>query len=96
MIASISIVLYCQYPLLINKFAINDDVRQESYFYLQHQDPELFQGDFIVDYYKKWWPWGMNIVIMLYSIVGLFYDPIQFTKILPFSYVRFPLSICLR
>lgn len=86
---STAIVFYCQYPLLINKFAINDDVRQESYFYLQHQDPELFQGDIIVDYYKKWWPWGMNIVIMFYSVVGLFYDPIQFTKILPFFLCSF-------
>lgn len=84
MITSILVTLYCQYPLLINKYAINDDVRQVSYFYSQHRDPELFQGDFIVDYHNKWWPWGMNIVIIFYSIVGLFYDPIQFTKILPF------------
>lgn len=80
-LASFLITLYCQYPLLINKYAINDDVRQNTYIFLKNQDKNLFNNDFITDFYSKWSPWGVNI---FYSIISKFYDPIQFTKILPF------------
>ncbi|MFH1441755.1 MAG: hypothetical protein ABIH18_06955 [Candidatus Omnitrophota bacterium] len=80
-LASFLITLYCQYPLLINKYALNDDVRQNIYIFLKNQDKSLFNNDFITDFYSKWSPWGVNI---FYSIISLFYDPIQFTKILPF------------
>lgn len=80
-IISSVVTFYCQYPLLINKYAVHDDVRQEVYMYLQFREPGLFQGDLITDYYRKWNPWGLTI---FYFIVSLFYDPIQFTKILLF------------
>lgn len=78
---SLLVTLYCQYPLLSNKYAINDDVRQETYVHIKYQDKDLFKGDFITDFYSRWASWGLDIV---YFIISLFYDPIKFTKILPF------------
>ncbi len=81
LLISLLVTLYCQFPLLTNKYTINDDVRQEIYFYSQFRDKELFQGDLITGYFSKWNPWGLNI---FYFMVSLFCDPIKFTKILPF------------
>jgi len=78
---SFLITLYAQYPLLVNKYAINDDVRHAVYFYSRYQDKELFKNDYITNFYSQWSPWGLNI---FYFIVSFFYDPVQFTKILPF------------
>ena len=79
---SFLITLYAQYPLLVNKYAINDDVRHAVYFYSRYQDKELFKNDYITNFYSQWSPWGLNI---FYFIVSFFYDPVQFTKILPFD-----------
>lgn len=86
LIFSFVVTLYCQYPLLVNKHAINDDVRNEIYEYSKYRDKELFQNDFITDFYLKWNKGGLNI---FYFIVSLFYDPIQFTKILSFFLCMF-------
>lgn len=80
-IISSAVTFYCQYPLLVNKYSIHNDVRQVIYPYLQFREQGLFPGDLITDYCRKWNPWGLTI---FYFIVSLFYDPIQFTKILPF------------
>lgn len=84
LIFSIIISIYCQFPLLINKYAINDDVRQENYVFIKYVDRELFKNDYITDFYTKWSPWGLNI---FYFIISKFYDPIKFTKF-------FPLFLC--
>ena len=81
LLCSFLVTLYSQYPLLINKYAINDDVRHAIYFYSRYQDKELFKDDYITNFYSQWSPWGLNI---FYYIISLFYDPVQFTKILPF------------
>lgn len=86
LLTSLLVTLYCQIPLLTNKYAINDDVRQEIYFYLRFRDKELFQGDLITDFFSKWNPWGLNI---FYFMVSLFWDPIKFTKVLPFFLCAF-------
>ncbi len=84
---SLLVTLYCQFPLLVNKFAINDDVRQEIFHYRQYQDGDLFKDDLIItDYLKKWNPVGLNI---FYFLVSRVYDPVQFTKILPFFLCMF-------
>lgn len=84
---SLLVTLYCQFPLLVNKFAINDDVRQEIFHYRQYQDGDLFKDDLIItDYLKKWNPDGLNI---FYFLVSRVYDPVQFTKILPFFLCMF-------
>lgn len=75
------VTLYSQYPLLINKYAINDDVRHAIYFYSQYRYKGLFKADYITSLYSQWSPWGLNF---FYYIISLFYDPVQFTKILPF------------
>lgn len=80
-LVSFLVIFYCQYFLLTDRYAIHGDVRQTVYSYLQYQDPELFQGDVIANHYRKWTPWGVSFV---YFVVGLFFDPIQFTKVLPF------------
>jgi len=79
-IFSVIISIYCQRPLFINDYAINDDVRQENYVFIKYVDRELFKNDFITDFYAKWAPWGLNI---FYFIISMFYDPIKFTKIFP-------------
>jgi len=79
---SLLVTLYCQFPLLTNKFAIDDDVRQEIYHYERYRDKDLFKDDLIVtDYLKKWNPIGLN---SFYYLISKIYDPVQFTKILPF------------
>ena len=86
LLTSLLVTLYCQFPLLTNKYAINDDVRQEIYLYSQFRDKELFRGDLISNFFSKWNPWGLNI---FYFIVSLFYDPVKFTKVLPFFICTF-------
>lgn len=79
---SLLVTLYYQFPLLTNKFAIDDDVRQEIYHYERYRDKELFKDDpVITDYLEKWNPIGLDI---FYFLVSRIYDPVQFTKILPF------------
>lgn len=81
LIFSLSVTLYCQLPLILNKYAINDDIRQTIYPYLRYQDKELFKDDLITDFYYKKNPWGLN---MLYFLISHFCDPIKFTKFCPF------------
>ena len=78
---SLLVTFYCQYPLLINKYAINDDVRQDIYPYQRFRDNELFKNDIIADFYFKWNPWGLTAA---YYLISFFFDPVQATKILPF------------
>ncbi|MCF7907363.1 MAG: hypothetical protein K9L86_00580 [Candidatus Omnitrophica bacterium] len=80
-VISLLVTLYCQYPLLTNKYAINDDVRQEIYFYSNYNNSNLFRNDPITDYYRSWNPSGLNT---FYYFASLFHDPIGVTKILPF------------
>lgn len=81
LIFSFAVTLYCQYPLLLNKYAIYDDVRQSIYTYFRYQDKELFKNDFITDFYYRKNPWGVNI---FYFLISHCCDPINATKILPF------------
>lgn len=81
LIFSLIVTLYCQYPLLVNKYAIYDDVRQTIYPYFRYQDKEVFKNDFIADFYYRKNPWGLNILYFLFSS---YCDPITVTKILPF------------
>jgi len=81
-IFSLLVTLYCQFPLLTNKFAINDDVRQEIYHYERYRDSELFKDDLtITGYLKNWNPEGLDF---FYFLISKIYDPVKFTKILPF------------
>lgn len=75
------VTYYCQYPLLINKYAVNDDVRQNTYIYLRYQDSELFQADYITDAYIKWQSLGPDF---FYFITTKFFELTTITKILPF------------
>lgn len=78
---SLMVTFYCQYPLLVNKYAVNDDVRQNTYLYLRYFDNELFKNDYITDFYSRWSSWGLNI---FYFIIAFFFDPIRVIKIIPF------------
>lgn len=81
LVISLTVTLYCQYPLLINRYAINDDVRADIYHYLRYRDSELFKNDPITTYYSKYNPLGLDI---FYFFISLFCNPVYFTKILPF------------
>lgn len=78
---SFLVTLYCQYPLLHNTYAINDDIRQTIYPYLRYTDKDLFKNDIITDFYYGKNPWGLNV---FYFITSFFCCPIITTKILPF------------
>jgi len=77
---AVLVIGYCQWPQLVNKYAINDDVRQANYI-LTYQDPGLFKADIITAYYKRWNPLGVKA---FYAIVGKVCDPVQATKMVPF------------
>lgn len=78
---SIFITLYCQYPLLKDKYIIQDDVRQNIIWMAKFQDAELFKDDIHLRY--SWWvtPVGVKSV---YYLTSFFADPILVAKVLAF------------
>jgi len=74
------VATYCQLPQLLNKYAINDDVRQANYI-LTYKDHDLFKGDVITQYFKSWNPIGVKA---FYALISNIADPLSVTKILPF------------
>jgi len=78
---SLCVTFYCQIPLLTNEFAINEDSRQVIYFYPRFQEAFFFKNDPITEVVSRFNPYGVSA---FYFIIGIFLDPLKFTKILPF------------
>jgi len=78
---AIFITLFCQYPLLKDKYVIQDDVRPNIFWMVKFQDPKLFKND-ILSRYSSWvTPIGIKSV---YSLTNFFVDPIIVAKVLCF------------
>ena len=60
---------------------IPDDARQHLFWLQKFSDPELFQNDFIADYYQSIAPAGYTLLYRIAAAVGL--HPLLFNKLLP-------------
>ncbi|MBI3990285.1 MAG: hypothetical protein HY347_11800 [candidate division NC10 bacterium] len=67
---------------LFDPYVINDDVRQHIYWMARFQDPDLFRGDPLTDFFSspKFATYG---VVGLYYLMSFFVEPLVFSKILP-------------
>ncbi|MGK7912215.1 MAG: hypothetical protein AB4050_12170 [Synechococcus sp.] len=60
---------------------IPDDARQHLFWLQKFSDPDLFQNDYIADYYQSIAPAGYTLLYRIAAAVGL--HPLLFNKILP-------------
>jgi len=74
------IVINSQFSSLINRYVINDDVRQHIYWMQQFHDRGLFRNDLLTEYAKNYQPWGFIFLYYLFSFIA---DPLLISKILP-------------
>ncbi|MEK6563870.1 MAG: hypothetical protein AABZ65_02440 [Candidatus Omnitrophota bacterium] len=78
---SLIITFICQKDALFDRYTINDDVNQYIFPFYAIKDPSLFQNDIFAEYAMKHNTAG---TIFVYSLFGIFFDPLALTKILPF------------
>lgn len=62
-------------------FIVPEDGRQHLFWMAQWDNPELFAGDLIADYFKSVAPWGFRGVFLLGHVLGV--DPLVLAKLLP-------------
>lgn len=62
-------------------YTVQDDARQHVFWLLRLNDPNLFPGDAIADYFSSVVPGGYKLVYWLANSLGL--EPFLFNKILP-------------
>jgi hypothetical protein len=64
-----------------NPYVFNDDVQQQIWPFLRYYDSELFQHDYIADYYLNLMPAGYYL---LFRTSSFFLDPRVLSKALPY------------
>jgi hypothetical protein len=79
-LASLAIFTFAHWQGLTNPYVINDDVRQQLFWMLKWQDPELFRHDLLTEYARHYVPWGVE---SLYWLASWIMSPIFFSKVLP-------------
>ena len=79
-ILAIGIGVMSQLPSFLNRYIINDDVRQHVYWMQQFRDSGLFKNDLLTVYAKNYQPWGF---IALYYVFSFMIDPMIISKIIP-------------
>lgn len=62
-------------------YVIQDDVRQHVFWMQRFDDPALFRGDYIADYFSSLAPWGYRALYWIANEIGL--APLTLSKILP-------------
>lgn len=72
--------LNAQSGALTNKYVINDDARQHTYWMQQFSDKQLFRNDLLTDYAKNYQTWGF---ILLYRVFSFFLNPVFSGKLIP-------------
>ncbi|MFH2145756.1 MAG: hypothetical protein ABII75_06995 [Candidatus Omnitrophota bacterium] len=78
---SLTITYICQKDALFNKYIANDDSNHYITPFYKIQDPALFQDDIFSEYSLNCNTIGIDVI---YSIFSIFFDPLSFSKILPF------------
>ncbi|MBW4520384.1 MAG: hypothetical protein KME16_11865 [Scytolyngbya sp. HA4215-MV1] len=63
------------------EYVVQDDARQHVFWMRRFLDAQLFQHDWIADYYQSAAPWGYTAIYRLTAMVGI--DPIFLSKLLP-------------
>jgi hypothetical protein len=64
-----------------SEFVVQDDARQHVFWMRRFLDSQLFQNDWIADYYQSAAPWGYATIYRLAAMVGI--DPVLLSKLLP-------------
>ena len=65
----------------LHPFVIQDDTRQHIVWMKRWADPELFPGDWIMDYFQSASPLGVRAVYRAMAVVGI--EPLLAAKLLP-------------
>lgn len=66
---------------LSSPYIVQDDARQHVVWMVRFQDPNLFPGDWIADYYQSLAPEGFRSVFWAMAHLGI--DPLLLAKVLP-------------
>ena len=69
-------------PALSSSDVVQGDAREHVFWMARFRDPELFQGDFIADYFQSLAPPAYRLVYWLLSFVV---DPLLASKLLPLA-----------
>jgi len=78
---SLAITYVCQKDAIFNRYIVNDDSNHYIFPFYKIQDHALFQDDIFSKYSLNYNTTGMKAI---YSIFSIFFDPLFFSKILPF------------
>lgn len=78
---SLAVTYACQKDALYNKYTVSDDSNHYIFPFYKIQDPALFQNDIFSRYSLNYNSIG---IVVIYSISSIFFDPLLFSKILPF------------
>lgn len=78
---SLTITYVCQKDAIFNKYIVSDDSNHYIFPFYKIQDPALFQNDLFSRYSLNYNTIGTDVI---YSIFSIFFDPLFFSKILPF------------
>jgi hypothetical protein len=68
-------------PAFSESYVVQEDARQHVFWMRRFQDPELFQGDILADYFQAVAPTGYSAFYRLFATVGI--DPLLLSKALP-------------
>lgn len=66
-----------QWPGLVNRYVVNDDVRQQLFWMRRWIEPQLYPPDILNEYARSYVPWGVQ---GLYRLGALACDPLYFSK----------------
>ena len=69
-------------PALSSSDVVQGDAREHVFWMARFRDPELFQGDFIADYFQSLAPPGYRLV---YWVLSFVVDPLLASKLLPLA-----------
>jgi hypothetical protein len=78
---SLVIVYKCQGSALFNKYLFHNDSSQYTFAFYRFNDAQLFNGDIYADYALRYNTPG---VVLIYSFLSRFVDPVLISKTLPF------------
>lgn len=78
---SLAVTYACQGDALFNKYIVSDDSNHYIFPFYKIQDPALFQDDIFSRYSLNYNSIG---IVVIYSMFSIFFDPLLFSKILPF------------
>lgn len=86
LIFSLGMACFVEQRVFQDTWALNDDIRNQLYWMMRIVSPQLFQQDYIADYFSH--PLLVSPVLLgLYSFFALWIKPLVLSQFLPFALV---------